>query len=168
MAYIGVDLHTNSFTVCRLSDDGSESFETFQLCVADLERFCLSLDADDQIAVEATGNSAYFRNEVVSCVGRVVVVNPGQFQVIRKSVSKTDKNDARALAFFLSKDMLPETRLNHHRRWVIIKTEEPEFAQERGDFWLRINPNCFSLHHPYTGSAGQATDPIAQQDQFFI
>lgn len=30
--------------------------------------------------------------------------------MIRKSVSKTDRNDARALAFFLSKDMLPETR----------------------------------------------------------
>lgn len=46
----------------------------------------------------------------MSCVGRVVIVNPKQFQVIRKSVSKTDRNDARALAFFLSKDMLPETR----------------------------------------------------------
>ena len=38
-------------------------------------------------------------------------MNPRQFQVIRKSVKKTDRNDARALAFFLSKDMLPETRL---------------------------------------------------------
>ncbi len=94
MAYIGVDLHTNSFTTCRLSDDGSERFKTFQLCAADLKRFCLSLDADDEIAVEATGNSAYFHGEVVSCVGRVVVVNPGQFQVIRKSVNKTDKINA--------------------------------------------------------------------------
>ncbi len=111
MAYIGVDLHTNCFTICRLDDTGDETLATYQLCKADLDRFCLSLDADDEIAVEATGNSAYFRDEVVSCVGRVVIVNPGQFQVIRKSVSKTDKNDARALALFLSKDMLPETRL---------------------------------------------------------
>lgn len=111
MAYIGVDLHTNSFTACRREADGAESFETFQLCPADIERFCLSLSAEDELAVEATGNSRYFRDEVVSCVGRVVVVNPGQFQVIRKSVSKTDRNDARALAFYLSKDMLPETRL---------------------------------------------------------
>ena len=41
----------------------------------------------------------------------MVTVNPRQFQVIRKSVKKTDRNDARALAFFLSKDMLPETRV---------------------------------------------------------
>lgn len=110
MAYIGVDLHSNSFTVCRLGADGGESFETFQLAAADTDRFCRSLDADDEIAVEATGNSAWFRDQVLSCVGRVVVVNPKQFQVIRKSVNKTDRNDARALAVFLSKDMLPETR----------------------------------------------------------
>lgn len=110
MAHIGVDLHQNSFTVCRLAADGSEAFETWQLCAADLDRFCRSLDADDEIAVEATGNSAWFREQVISCVGRVVTVNPRQFQVIRRSVKKTDRNDARALAFFLSKDMLPETR----------------------------------------------------------
>ncbi len=38
-------------------------------------------------------------------------MNARQFQVIRKSVNRTDKNDARALAFFLSKNILPETRL---------------------------------------------------------
>ena len=59
--------------------------------------------------MEATGNSAWFREQVIGSVKRVVVVK--QFQVIRKSVKKTDKNDARALAFFLSKDMLPETRV---------------------------------------------------------
>ena len=111
MAFIGVDLHQNSFTICRLEADGSESFETYQLSGADLDRFCGTLDADDEIAVEATGNSAWFRDQVAPCVGRVVVVNPKQFQVIRKSVKKTDRNDARALALFLSKDMLPETRL---------------------------------------------------------
>ncbi len=111
MAFIGVDLHSKSFTICRLEADGSESFATFQLSAQDIERFCLSLDGDDQLAVEATGNTAWFCGEVRACVGRVVVVNPRQFQVIRKSVNKTDRNDARALAFFLSRDMLPQTRL---------------------------------------------------------
>ena len=36
MAFIGVDLHTNSFTICRLEADYSESFETFQLSQVDL------------------------------------------------------------------------------------------------------------------------------------
>lgn len=131
MAFIGVDLHTNSFTVCRLEADGREQLETFQLAAADLERFYLGLDGDDEVAVEATGNSAWFCGEVRPCVGRIVVVNPKQFQVIRKSVKKTDRNDARALAFFLSKDMLPETRLKSvaeselaslvHTRDVLVK-----------------------------------------------
>lgn len=110
MAFIGVDLHQNSFTACRRAADATERFETFTLSVADMERFCLSLDADDELAIEATGNSAWFRNQVLACVGRVVVVNPSQFKVIRKSVKKTDRNDASALALFLAKDMLPETR----------------------------------------------------------
>jgi transposase len=62
------------------------------------------------VAFEATGNSAWFRDQVLACAGRVVVVNPAQFKVIRQSVKKTDRNDARALALFLAKDMLPETR----------------------------------------------------------
>lgn len=110
MSYIGVDLHQNSITVCRREADGSESFETLTLSPADLDRFCLSLDADDEVAIEATGNSAWFREQVLPCVGRVVVVNPTQFKVIRKSVKKTDRNDAAALALFLAHDMLPETR----------------------------------------------------------
>jgi len=126
MAFIGVDLHTNSFTICRLEMDGSEVFETFQLAASDLERFCLSVDADDEVAVEATGNTAWFCAEIRPCVGRIVVVNPRQFQVIRKSVKKTDRNDARALATFLLKDMLPETRLKRAG-----ETELASLAQTR-------------------------------------
>ena len=133
MSYIGVDLHTNSFTICRLDEDGEETLETYQLCKADLDRFCFSLSADDEVAVEATGNSAYFRDEVQSCVGRFVTVNPGQFQVIRKSVKKTDKHDARALALFLSKDMLPETRLKStaHRELASITQTRDLLVKQR-------------------------------------
>lgn len=58
MAFIGVDLHTNSFTICRLEENGREEFSPYQLAACDLEQFCGSLDVDDEIAVEATGNSA--------------------------------------------------------------------------------------------------------------
>ncbi|MFV0410111.1 MAG: IS110 family transposase [Paracoccus sp. (in: a-proteobacteria)] len=132
MAFIGVDLHSNSFTICRFEAGGGEIFETYQLSQADIDRFCQSLDAEDEIAVEATGNTAWFCGEIRACVGRIVVVSPRKFEVIRKSVSKTDRNDARALAFFLSKDMLPETRLKTqaeaelaslvHTRDVLVKS----------------------------------------------
>jgi transposase len=40
-----------------------------------------------------------------------VVVNPQQFQVISRSVKKTDAHDAKTLAQFLARDLLPEVRL---------------------------------------------------------
>jgi transposase len=109
MRYIGVDLHTNSLTVCYLNEDGQEALATYAL--SELPAFVASLQAEDQVAVEATGNTRYFVAQVQAQVAQVVIVNPSQFEVIRKSVKKTDKNDARTLAFFLSKGMLPTARL---------------------------------------------------------
>jgi transposase len=44
-------------------------------------------------------------------VRRVVAVDPNQFKVISHSVKKTDPNDARNLALYLEKDLLPEVRM---------------------------------------------------------
>jgi transposase len=40
-----------------------------------------------------------------------VTVDPNQFKVISQSVKKTDPNDARNLALYLAKDLLPEVRM---------------------------------------------------------
>ena len=56
------------------------------------------LDAEDQIAVEATGNTRFFYTQIVPVVAKCVVVNPSQFEIIKQSFKKTDKNDAEALA----------------------------------------------------------------------
>lgn len=113
MRYIGVDLHPNSLTVCYLSAAGEEQLATYKL--NELARFVESLQTQDEVAVEATGNTRYFVGQIQPQVAKVVVVNPSQFEVIRKSVKKTDKNDARALALFLSKGMLPTARLKDER-----------------------------------------------------
>jgi transposase len=91
-------------------EDGREYVREWPLKA--LARFASSyLRAEDQVAVEVTGNTRLFYDAVAPHVARVVVVNPSQFEVIRKSVKKTDAHDARALALFLSKDMLPEVRM---------------------------------------------------------
>lgn len=108
--YIGVDLHTNSFTVCILQAGEHEKIHTYPLQGGGLEIFIAGLQESDEVAVEATGNSAWFRDQVLPYVARVAVIAPWQFEVIRRSVKKTDKHDARAIAFFLSKDMVPEAR----------------------------------------------------------
>lgn len=109
MSYLGVDLHTNSFTVCYQGSDGKQRIATFD--ITKMDSFRKTLRSGDKIAVEATGNTAWFVEQVQERVKKIVVVNPRQFEVIRKSVKKTDKHDAKTLAYFLSKDMLPEARM---------------------------------------------------------
>ena len=64
-----------------------------------------------EIAVEATGNARYFKNKMEAEGFGVVVVNTSKFKVITMSTKKTDANDAATLAYYLSKDMLPESHL---------------------------------------------------------
>ena len=109
MSYLGVDLHTNSFTVCRRTKQAKETINEYS--IARIDRFLKTLRKDDVLAVEATGNTAWFIEQLADRVKKAVVVNPHQFEVIRKSVKKTDKHDAKTLAYFLSKDMLPESRM---------------------------------------------------------
>ncbi|WP_341822414.1 IS110 family transposase [Wolbachia endosymbiont (group A) of Clivina fossor] len=85
-----------------------EYIRTFHL--QNLDNFVEGLKSEDEIAFEATGNSCFFYDAVSSYVKRAVIIAPWQFEVIRRSVKKTDRHDARAIAFFLSKDMLPEAR----------------------------------------------------------
>lgn len=109
MSYLGVDLHTNSFTVCHRTQQGQQRIGTY--AIDRMGDFHKMLRKRDEVAVEATGNTAWFVGQVQPYVKKVVVVDPNQFKVIRQSVKKTDKHDAKALALFLSKDMLPEARM---------------------------------------------------------
>lgn len=109
MSYLGIDLHTNSFTVCRQTKRDKRRFMTFSL--SQMDRFAKTLRKRDEIAVKATGNTSWFVEQIRERVKKVVVVDPNKFKVIRKSVKKTDRNDAKTLAYFLSKDMLPEARM---------------------------------------------------------
>ena len=113
MSYLGVDLHTNSFTVCHRTRQGKQRIATY--AIDRMDRFGKTLRKRDEVAVEATGNTAWFVEQIRSSVRKVIVVDPNQFKVIRQSVKKTDKHDARALALFLSKGMLPEARMKEKK-----------------------------------------------------
>ncbi len=49
-------------------------------------------------------------------VARMAVVDTNQFRVISRSVKKTDSHDARLLALYLSKGLLPEVRMKDKQR----------------------------------------------------
>jgi len=108
---IGVDLHKTSFTVCFYSLESDYELKTYRLSPKTLEYFKSSLEENDELAIESTGNTAYFVREIQDKVKRVRIVNPIQFKIISHSVKKTDDIDALTIARFLSKDMIPEVRM---------------------------------------------------------
>lgn len=115
---VGVDLHKTQFTVCVLSEDrrvnesglypaSKYGYEAFRRSMTGLMKKGYQVTA----AVESTGNTRYFCNQLLQAGIDVKVVNTMKFKVVTESVKKTDKRDARTLAEFLEKDMLPESIL---------------------------------------------------------
>ena len=143
--YIGVDLHRNRFTVCVLAENGREYLSEYRL--EQLPQFVRKLRPTDELAVEVTGNTRLFYNAVVSHVAKVVVVNPTQFRVIRQSVKKTDPHDARTLAFYLSKDMLPEVRMKDklHAQLASLTQTRDTLVKQRTALKNKVN-NILSAH----------------------
>lgn len=117
---VGVDLHKMQFTVHAVNEETGEVVLTgvFKTDNQGYKDFCKKLhtiEAEEEctieLAVEATGNARYFKNKMEAEGFGVLVVNTSKFKVITMSTKKTDANDAATLAFYLSKDMLPESHL---------------------------------------------------------
>lgn len=115
---IGVDLHKTQFTVRMLSEDRKiDESGIYPTRNNGYQRFLEVVDSvvekgyKPTVAVESTGNTRFFMNKLLSAGIEVKVVNTLKFKVINESVKKTDGHDARTLAEFLEKDMLPESVL---------------------------------------------------------
>ncbi len=109
--FVGVDLHKSSFTACFYRTESDRILKTYRVSPRGLSQFKTGLDKNDEIAVESTGNTAYFVREIEEQVKRTRIVNPIQFKIISSSVKKTDNIDALTIARFLSKDLIPEVRM---------------------------------------------------------
>jgi transposase len=96
------------------------------------------------LAVEVTGNTRLFYEAVSPHVSRVVVVNPHQFKVISDSVNKTDDNDARRLALFLSKGLLPEVRMTNkeHAQVKSLCQSRDKLVKLRTSLKNKVNNIC--------------------------
>jgi|GEM_PF-3321281 len=110
-AYIGIDLHTDNFMACYLRKGEKPEHKIFKVSNDGFSEFRSTLSKNDRMAVESVINTAHFCKQVKKYVQKIEIVAPGQFFIISQSVKKTDKNDAEALAFYLSKNMLPTARL---------------------------------------------------------
>ncbi len=112
--FIGVDLHKTQFTVHNRNEDVHEIYPTTEAGYKKMQNdITRKIKAGHQVkmAVESTGNTRFFKNEMEKVGAEVIVINTTKFKVITQSAKKTDKHDAMIISEFLAKDMLPESRL---------------------------------------------------------
>ncbi len=117
---VGVDLHKTQFTVCALDEETGaieleDEFRTNADGYVDFINRMHGVEEERghviELAVESTGNARFFKNKMEAEGFGVVVVNTNKFKVITMSTNKNDAHDAETLAFYLLKEMLPESHL---------------------------------------------------------
>jgi transposase len=113
--YIGMDVH-REFAQLAVAENGLVRDEgRIGVTPEALRQWADSLRPDDEVALEATGNSDAIANLLMPLVARVVVSNPSKTRAIAEAKVKTDKVDARILAQLLAADFLPSVWLPDER-----------------------------------------------------
>ena len=107
MRGFGLDVHRDFCEVAIAENGRVRSAGQIATRVPALELFAQSLAADDQVALEATGNALAIARIIEPHAGRVVLANPKAVKNATRS-AKTDKLDARTLARLLAAGFLPE------------------------------------------------------------
>lgn len=142
--YLGIDLHRNRFTVCTLAENNRNYFKTWEL--RDIGKFVDSLRQTDRLAVEASGSTRLFLECLGPHAANCQVVNPSRFKLISCSVRKTDKNDARLLALFLSKGLLPVIRKKSEKEAQLLSLTRTrdQLVRQRTALKNKVNNICAS------------------------
>ncbi|EKF61538.1 hypothetical protein QWE_03175 [Agrobacterium albertimagni AOL15] len=108
MRSIGMDVH-RSFAQVAVLDQGKvmEEFRV-ELDYDAVLGFGQTLQKDDEVILEATGNTSAIVRLLTPFVAKVVIANPLQVKAIAHARVKTDKVDARILAQLHAAGFLPE------------------------------------------------------------
>ena len=108
MRVIGLDVHRSFAQVAELEDGVLRQCGRVDLVRDKVLAFARTLKADDEVVLEATGNTMAIVKLLKPHVGRVVIANPLQVRVIAEAKAKTDRIDAAALARLHAAGYLPE------------------------------------------------------------
>jgi transposase len=108
MRVIGMDIHRSFAQVAILEDGRVERELRVDLVRHRLVGFAETLGRQDEVVIEATGNSAAVERLMRPYVKRVVVANPRLVRAIAYARVKTDKVDAAVLAKLHASGFLPE------------------------------------------------------------
>jgi transposase len=110
--FYGVDLHSDNVKVAVLGqDETTPKTGRFNFDSASFQKFLERLTKEDYIAVEASTGTFWFYDLVIERVKDCIVIDPYQFDIISKSMVKTDKRDAIHLVKFLKYAILTGEKL---------------------------------------------------------
>lgn len=121
MRVIGLDIHRTFAQVAILEDGKPQDYGRFNMDREAVLGFATKvLRRDDDVVVEATGNTAAIVRLLLPYVHRVVIANRLQVRAIAWAKVKADKIDAATLARLHAAGFLPE---------VWMPTEEVELQR---------------------------------------
>jgi transposase len=104
---IGLDVHRDFAQVAIWQAGQVVQAGRFDATPEGVREFAAGLGPDDEMALEATGNTWAMVTVLASHAGRVVVANPAKTRAIAEAKVKTDKVDAAILAQLLAAGYLP-------------------------------------------------------------
>ena len=108
MAIIGMDIHRSFAQAAFLQDGQIKREQRVELVHDRLVKFAKTLSIEDEVVIEATGNSAAVERILRPFVKRIVVANSRMVRAIAYARVKTDKIDAAILAKLHAGGFLPE------------------------------------------------------------
>ena len=108
MRIIALDVHRSFAQTAILESGKLRDAGKIDLEYSRLLRFARKLKPDDEIVIEATGNTSAIVRVLLPFVGRVVIANPILVRAIAWAKVKTDKIDAAVLAKLYASGFLPE------------------------------------------------------------
>jgi transposase len=126
--HVGMDVHREFAQLAVVEHGVCRDEGRIGVTPQELRAWAETLRPDDEVALEATGNSDAIAMLIAPRVKRLVVSNPAKTRAIAEAKVKTDKVDARILAQLLAADFLPpvwlpDDRTRRLRRQVARRTQ---------------------------------------------
>jgi transposase len=118
MRSVALDVHLDFCEVAIVEDGELRSAGRIETKPEQIELFASSLDPDDRVALEVTGNAWEIARLIEPHVAQVLVVSPSDTG-IRQARAKTDRLDARTLARLLAAGSLDAVWMPDRQTWVM-------------------------------------------------
>lgn len=146
--YHGIDKHSTHLTIEMLNEYG-ESIKRIKRCI-NFQEYIESLTEEDAVTLE-TGNQSFHLAEEIKKQGvQVIVTDAREFRKKNKSKNKTDKNDARDLAFALY-DHYNSKSDKARLHAVFVPSKETRELRRLFSTWDRLNKTIVQYKNSIIG-----------------